>query len=288
MKVGIRTTGTIQQMPFEEICAWLSANAFDTIDVGSVTPQMVKTADSHGVAIGQVDLNAGTDLLSDDASARKKALETARESIQVAVDNGVNNMFYVAPAPADPSQGRATSLEQWIRTMPDICQYAESVGSVIALEGWPGGSTHFERIGATPELLRAMFDACPSDAFGINFDPSHLIRLGVDYLRFLGEFGHRAKHVHAKDTVFDQEALYLHGRMTPALTDSVGFGENWWRYCIPGEGEADWARIIKMLEGFGFDGILSVEHEDARYWGDWEEQQVGFVRARAHVKRYMK
>jgi sugar phosphate isomerase/epimerase len=288
MKVGIRTTGTVQQLPFDQVCAWLQANDFDTIDVGSVTPDMVKSAEAHGVEIGQVDLNAGADLLNDDPALQKAAVSAATESIQVAADNGVNNMFYVAPAPSDPSQGRAASLEQWKRTMPAICEYAESVGSVIALEGWPGGSTHLERIGATPELLRAMFDACPSEAFGINFDPSHLIRLGVDYLRFLREFGHRAKHVHAKDTVLDAEALYLHGRMTPSLTESVGFGENWWRYCVPGEGEADWARIIKILEGFGFDGILSVEHEDARYWGDWEAQQVGFIRARAHVKRYMK
>lgn len=289
MKVGIRTTGTIQKMPFDQVCTWLGGNGFDTIDVGRATPEMVSTAAQHGVAIGQVDLNAGQDLLSDDPTTQKAAIDTANQSIQNAVDNGVYNMFYVAPAPADPSQGRAASLEQWKRTMPAICNYAESVGAVIALEGWPGGSNHYERIGATPELLRAMFDACPHEAFGINFDPSHLIRLGVDYLRFLVEFGHRTKHVHAKDTVFDQEALYLHGRMTPSLTSSVGFGENWWRYCIPGEGEADWARIIKMLEGFGFDGILSVEHEDARYWGDgeWETQQVGFIRARAHIKRYM-
>ncbi|MBT5875944.1 MAG: hypothetical protein HOH43_21135, partial [Candidatus Latescibacteria bacterium] len=113
MKVGIRTTGTVQQLPFDQVCAWLQANDFDTIDVGSVTPDMVKSAEAHGVEIGQVDLNAGADLLNDDPALQKAAVSAATESIQVAADNGVNNMFYVAPAPSDPSQGRAASLEQW-------------------------------------------------------------------------------------------------------------------------------------------------------------------------------
>lgn len=288
MKVGIRMTGTLSKMPFDTVCAWLKDNSFDTIDVGAITADMARTAEKHGVAIGQVDLAAGPDLLSDDPATQKKGIATATQSIQNAVDNGTKNMFYVAPSPPNPAQGRAATFEQWKRTMPAICEFAASKGAVIALEGWPGGYPYHERLGSTPEMLRAIFNACPSDAFGINYDPSHLIRLGIDYLRVLAEFGHRTKHVHAKDTVFDSEAMYLYGRQNPTFAKPGGFGEDWWRYCIPGEGEADWARIIKKLESFGFDGILSVEHEDARYWGEWPQQAVGFIRARAHIKRYLR
>ncbi|MXY98795.1 MAG: sugar phosphate isomerase/epimerase [Gemmatimonadetes bacterium] len=287
MRVGIRTTGRLNAMPFEEVCAWMAEKGFDTIDVSRIDGDMVRTAEAHGVAIGQVDLVAGTELLSEDAGQRAQALDASRESIQRAVDHDVANLFYVAPAPVDPAQGREATFQQWKRTMPDIVDFAESRGATIALEGWPGGSTHHERIGATPEMLRAMFEACPSPAFGINYDPSHLIRLGVDPMRFLKEFGHRAHHVHAKDTVFDQEALYLYGRIKPSFDSPMAFGEGCWRYCIPGEGLADWALIVKRLEDFGYEGVLSIEHEDGRYYGSWELEAEGFVRARAHLKRYM-
>ena len=287
MKVGIRNTGRLNAMPFEEVCAWMAEEGFDTIDVGRIDEDRVRTAEAHGVGIGQVDLVAGTELLSDDSGERDRALRASEDSIQNAVDHGVTNMFYVAPAPADPAQGRAATFEQWKRTMPAIVDYAESRGATIALEGWPGGSIHHERIGATPEMLRAMFEACPSPAFGINYDPSHLIRLGVDPLRFLNEFGHRAHHVHAKDTVFDEEALYLYGRIKPSFGGPVAFGEGYWRYCIPGEGLADWRLILKRLEDFGYDGILSIEHEDGRYYDSWDLEARGFIRARAHLKQYM-
>ena len=287
MKVGIRTTGRLNGMPFDEVCRWMAANGFETIDVPNINADMVKTASSHGVGIGQVDLVAGSDLLSGDTDKQKQAVQASIASIQNAIDHGVKNMFYVAPAPADPSQGRAATFEQWKRTMPAIVDFADSNGATLALEGWPGGSPHFDRIGANPEMLRAMFEVCPSEAFGINYDPSHLIRLGVDYLRMLEEFGHRVHHVHAKDTKFDSEALYLYGRMSPSMDQPKAFGEDWWRYCIPGEGEADWAHIMKNLEDFGYDGILSIEHEDVRYWGSWEVEAEGFIRARTHLKKYM-
>jgi len=287
MKVGIRMTGRLNGMPFDEVCRWMAANGFGTVDVPDINAEMVNAASAHGVVIGQVDMVGTSDLLSDDVGKQKEAIKGAVNSIQNAIDHGVTNMFYIAPAPADPSQGRSATLDQWKRTMPAIVDFAESNGATLALEGWPGGSTHFERIGANPELLRAMFEACPSPAFGINFVPSHLIRLGIDYLRFLKEFGHRVHHVHAKDTKFDSEALYLYGRMSPSLDKPKAFGEDWWRYCIPGEGEANWAHIMKNLEDFGYDGILSIEHEDARYWGTWEAEAQGFIRARAHLKKYI-
>lgn len=288
MKVGVRMTGTLSRMPFEQVCAWLQQHGFDAIDVSKITADMVTTASKHGVIIGQVDMVAGADLLSDDTDARRKSVEAAKESIRNATDNGVSNMFYVAPAPANPAQGRAATFEQWKRTMPEIVAFADEKGATIALEGWPGGAPHFDRIGSTPEMLRAMFGECPSMAFGINYDPSHLIRLGIDYERMLEEFGHRAKHVHAKDTVFDREALYLYGRTATTFAKPKIFGEDWWRYCIPGEGIADWAKIIKRLEAFGFNGILSVELEDVRYWGSWDDEAEGFIRARAHIKRYLR
>ena len=103
-----------------------------------------------------------------------------------------------------------------------------------------------------------MFAECPR-GLGVNYDPSHLVRIGIDYIRMLNEFAAHVVHVHGKDTDFDQEALYLHGNLGPSFHASRGFGEDWWRYTIPGDGVVDWLKVVQRLEDEGFDGIISVE-----------------------------
>ncbi|HTH85456.1 MAG TPA: sugar phosphate isomerase/epimerase, partial [Mycobacterium sp.] len=45
----------------------------------------------------------------------------------------------------------------------------------------------------------------------------------------------------------------------------------WWRYRVPGLGEVDWRRLVDALYEGGFDGVLSVEHEDP-IWGGTEDR----------------
>ena len=65
-----------------------------------------------------------------------------------------------------------------------------------------------------------------------------------------------------------------------------GFGEGWWRYCIPGDGVVDWAGVAAGLTGHGFDGIISVELEDFRYNGSWEGEAKGLRRSLAYLSRF--
>src|SRR3712207_3490375 len=151
------------------------------------------------------------------------------------------------------------------------------------MAGWPGPISAYPALGCTPEMWRAMFAAVPSPAFGLNFDPSHLVRIGIDWRRALDEFGARVIHVHGKDTDFDAERLYEHGNLGPTFRQAVAFGESWWRYTIPGEGVVDWCRLIGRLEDLGFDGIISVELEDYRYHETWDLQKDGLARSRQHL-----
>jgi sugar phosphate isomerase/epimerase len=49
----------------------------------------------------------------------------------------------------------------------------------------------------------------------------------------------------------------------------------WWRYRVPGLGQVDWVRLIDALYEGGFDGVLSVEHEDPVWGGTEAKVQVG-------------
>lgn len=286
MKIGLRIPGTARELPFDEFCRWCADNGFDAVDISSVTPEIVGTARDAGLDIGTVDMPGTGDLLSVDKSQQAAGAEAAKAAIQAAADNDVHLMFCVF-SPADPTIGRAKAFDLWKETVPPVAEFAADNGVTISVEGYPGPSPHCPALGCTPETLRAMFAACPR-GLGVNYDPSHLVRIDVDYLRMLNEFADRVVHVHGKDTDFDQEALYLHGNLGPSFHSSRGFGEDWWRYTIPGDGVVDWLEVVRRLEDAGFDGIVSVELEDYRYWKTWELESDGLKRSQEYLAQYVR
>lgn len=286
MKIGLRIPGAGRQMSFDEFCRWCVDNGFEAVDIGEATPEVVQTARDAGLVIGSSDLPGVGNLLSVDKEKQAAGAEAAKTAIQAAADNDVHIMFCVFN-PEDASLGRAKNFELWRETVPPIAEFAADRGVCIAVEGWPGGGPAYPALGCTPETLRPMFAECPN-GLGVNYDPSHLVRIGVDYLRMLNEFASKVVHVHGKDTVFDQEALYLHGNLGPVFHSPRGFGEDWWRYCIPGDGLVDWLKVVQRLEDEGFDGIISVELEDHRYSKDWDAQADGLLRSRAHLAQYVR
>ena len=44
---------------------------------------------------------------------------------------------------------------------------------------------------------------------------------------------------------------------------------------MPGLGQVDWVRLIDAMYEGGFDGVLSVEHEDPVWGGTEERVEVG-------------
>ena len=286
MKIGLRIPGAAGNMSWADFCGWCKENGFDAVDVGAITAELAETVKGAGLTIGSADLPGVRDLLSVDSTKQEAGATVAKEAISVAADYGVSIMFCVF-VPEDASLGRAKNYEIWKETVPPIAEFAASKGVGIAVEGWPGGGPAYPALGCTPEMWRVMFTECP-DGLGLNYDPSHLVRIDIDYLRALNEFADKVLHVHAKDTVFDQEALYLHGNLGPTFHTPRGFGEDWWRYTIPGDGVIDWLKIIQRLEDEGFNGIVSVELEDYRYWENWEAQADGLKRSQSFLSNIVR
>ena len=285
MKIGLRMPGTAQKLPFAEFCGWCKANGFDGVDVGVMTAEIRREVDSAGLEVGTSDLMTLNGLCGSDSEV-EQAVSDSRVVIDAAAEFGAEKLFTVI-IPQEPAKGRSANFDRFKETFGAVAEYAERKGIRIAIEGWPGPAPHYGALGVTPETVRAILDAFPTPAVGLNYDPSHLIRIGVDYFRFLREFGERVIHCHGKDAAFDSEALYLHGNLGPTFAQAKPFGEDWWRYTIPGEGLADWSRICAELEAIGYDGFISVELEDFRYHRAWEAESEGLLRARAHLARYV-
>ena len=162
-------------------------------------------------------------------------------------------------AGSDPAKPLEENLERFRRIWPPLVAYAEERGVRIAIENcpmvfdldhWPGGTN----LAYCPAAWDAMFEAIPSSALGLNLDPSHLVWLQVDYERAVRDYGARILHVHAKDTELRRDELYRRSIL------SLGVG--WQQGRIPGRGEIDWAAFVGALRDVGYDGVLSVEHED--------------------------
>ena len=119
---------------------------------------------------------------------------------------------------------------------------------------------------------------------GLNYDPSHLIRLRVDHIRFLKEFAPHVKHVHAKDTDVYEDALYEFGTQDATFTPSHRWGQWTWRYTIPGQGVAHWNEIFRVLKESGYRGAVSVELEDENFNGSEEGEKAALTASLAYLR----
>lgn len=97
------------------------------------------------------------------------------------------------------------------------------------------------------------------EAFGFNFDPSHLLWQGIDPVEFLREFPDRIYHMHVKDAI-----VTLNGRSS-VLGSHLNFGDprRGWDFRSPGRGAVNFEEIIRALNQIGYQGPLSVEWEDS-------------------------
>lgn len=113
-------------------------------------------------------------------------------------------------------------------------------------------------------------------AFGLNWDPSHMVWQDIDPVGFLWDFQDRIYHVHCKDTKkrLDNGRNGRLGSHLPWADPRRG-----WDFISTGHGDVPWENAFRMLNSINYSGPLSVEWEDAgmnRLVG--APEALGFVR----------
>jgi sugar phosphate isomerase/epimerase len=149
---------------------------------------------------------------------------------------------------------------QWEeRVIPYWSAAAEAAGrhgvTGIGLEMHPGFVVY------NPETLLAL-RAAAGERIGANYDPSHLVWQGIDPVVAVRELTGAIVHAHAKDTFVDAQNVRRNGVLDTKPYDRVADRAWTFRTVGYGHGESVWRDIVSALRVAGYDGTLSIEHED--------------------------
>jgi len=125
----------------------------------------------------------------------------------------------------------------------------------------------------TPFHWARMLELVDDERLGLEFDPSHLVLLGIDVNRAVAEFADRIFYTHAKDTVVCPDKVGRTGRCSEIF-------EEWSGFAIPGYGDLNWGAYIRELRKNGYDGTLSLEMEDFNF-----PHEEGLRKGHAYLSR---
>ncbi|MBP8951559.1 MAG: sugar phosphate isomerase/epimerase [Armatimonadetes bacterium] len=255
MKVGM-LTAPFSGDDLDTVISFAKSAGFDACEVrvgakhcdlsGKFDAGKFKAAfDEAGIEVSS--LAAYINITAGDEAERKMHQDTLNKALSVCEKIGVDVLCTMAGLPP-----AGMSKEDCIRDMAapyyrKFCKKAADKGIKIAMENWY--ATNIQHLGQWDMI----FELVDADNFGLNFDPSHLYWQDIDYLLAVERYASRIFHTHAKDT-----EVVAHKK---AFVGSQAGG--WWRYVIPGFGDIDWGVYCARLRRNGFNGVLSIEHEDS-------------------------
>jgi sugar phosphate isomerase/epimerase len=283
MKIGFFGTGTMGKLDLPAFALWGKENGFGEINVPWNRDDARAIADQAGLDIWSTYGQAAQPISADERE-REAQIAQGKQALNIAAQQGIPTVQFGHRRDSTVSARENIGLFQL--GFEPLARHAESVGVKIVFENWPNGGNN---LAITPELWDAMFTAVPSPAIGLCMDPSHLVWLGIDYLRATRDFRDRIYHAHAKDTEFLPEGSYRYGLYGAQLDVPAAGPWHWWRYRLPGYGVVNWPAFISTLSEIGYDGPLTIEHEDD-VWGwltDAERAKRGLVLARKFLENYV-
>jgi sugar phosphate isomerase/epimerase len=289
MRVGVFTP-LMSQLPLHQVVTRLTELQINTVELGTgnyvadahcklsmlenaaALAEFQKILADHGASISALSCH-GNPLHPDTARAQHDR-EVSRKTILLAEKLGVPVVVDFSGCPGDSPNATApnwvtcpwppdyrTVLEwQWNEVVTpywsEQAKFAADHGVKIGVEMHPGFVVY------SPETLLRL-RSIAGENVGCNFDPSHLFWQNIDPIAAVRLLAGAIFHVHAKDT-----QLYPHNLDRAGVLDTKPYtGEqsrSWiFRTCGYGHGAQWWSEFISALRMYGYDYVLSIEHEDS-------------------------
>ncbi|MDL2232273.1 sugar phosphate isomerase/epimerase [Ruminococcaceae bacterium OttesenSCG-928-L11] len=283
----------------DTIAEWAAANGFTDLEAGPSIPldealfEQVKA--KH-------DIDISTFIYCRNFLDEKEGamhLQNLRDRIEFAAKVGADKV--ICSTGVSP---RALIEGNPVRYDPESCidEVAEVFKGVMELAHKHNIKVGFENcpfmfnIAISPYMWERLFEKIDSPLVGMVFDPSHLVWQMIDPLPLVRQFAHRIFHVHGKDCEILQDMLARMGILHTivSLDEAADKGEglktyehSWYRYRLPGFGDLDWTRLISDLQITGFDGTISIEHEDPIWCGTLDKIKKGLLLSRDYLNQYL-
>lgn len=289
MRVGVFTP-LLSQLPLVDVLKKLSSHGISTIELGTgnypgdahcslsmlqnrpALREFKTLLDDHGFTISALSCH-GNPLHPNPARARQDQ-DVNKKTIQLAEKLEVPVVVDFSGCPGDSSKAKHPNwvtcpwppdyLEilkwQWDKVVEPYwtrrAKFAADHGVRIAIEMHPGFVVY------NPETLLRLRSIAGS-SIGCNYDPSHMFWQGIDPVAAIRVLGDAIFHVHAKDTEIYSANLPATGVLdTKPYTAERKRSWNF-RTCGYGHGEEWWRSFVSTLRMFGYDYVLSIEHEDS-------------------------
>ncbi|NLM66643.1 MAG: sugar phosphate isomerase/epimerase [Enterococcus sp.] len=291
MKLGVFTP-LFNQLSFEEMIDAVAKKGLQTVEIGTggypgdahlKIDTLLASSDARKEYLAKLAdkgleisaLSCHNNPIAPDPQVAQTADELLRKTIKLAslmnvpVVNGFSGVSGGNPTDTQvnwpvlpwPTEYEDNYNYQWenklIPYWKGINQDAEAAGVKIGIELHGGFLAH------TPYTMLKLRDAA-GKAIGCNLDPSHLWWQGIDPVAAIKILGkeNAIHHFHAKDTYLDQDNINMHG-----LTDMQPYGNvqtRAWTFRSVGCGHdlKEWSDMISALRLYGYDYVLSIEHED--------------------------
>lgn len=166
-------------------------------------------------------------------------------------------------AGGDPGKSVPDTIPAFRAAWKPLSELAEDNGVRIGFEGcgggWNGGCHNIAYNGSAWEL---MFDAVPSRALGLEWEPCHALEKLADPIPQLRRWADRVVHLHGKDGTVAWDVIRDYGTDSP-------YGFMWNR--TPGFGDTNWADVFTILLQHGFTGSCDIEgYHDPVHFDDME------------------
>jgi len=240
-------------------------------DKGKAADFKKKIAD-RGLEISALSCHGNP--LHPDAAFAKRDQESQQKTVRLAEMLGVKTTINFSGCPGG---GPGDKVPNWITCPwpPDFldavkwqweekvipywtkeAKFAKDHGVRVGFEMHPGFCVY------NVESMLRLRKECGAN-LGANLDPSHLFWQGMDPIVAVKSLGKAIYHVHAKDCRIDPQNTAFKG-----VLDTMHYGDelnrSWvFRTVGYGHGEQFWRDFVSMLRTVGYDGVLSIEHEDS-------------------------
>ena len=290
MKLGVYTA-LVADRSLEEALRYLSTKGIHTVELGSggysgtahATPDELLGSEKKLAVMRDLlnkyeteisALNCSGNPVHPQPHIAQKAHADFEKTVLLAGKLGVDRVITFSGCPGDSP---TSQLQNWVTCFwpPEVwgtildyqwnevlipywekaARFAADHGVKVCIELISGFCVY------NPETLLRL-RAAAGDNLGANLDLSHLFWQGADSVEVIRALGPAIFHFHAKDTRVEPSNTARNGVLDPKhFSEALNRS---WNHCTVGYGHDTlvWKNIIRALRSVGYDGVISIEHED--------------------------